>query len=287
MYVVYDKKSDWEVDYIRNDILHGITHTFLPLSREELETVEIDHPEVVRTCILVFSSNNYQFKDVLRIVKAIKPNVILHLSDEQGRKEVFGALAKHTKLYVRNYNYTHYNLAQYTNVLQFPLGYTSGYISGQYSLDILPKPLHERQNKWAFVGKLKQDRQKMLRVFQRNMAPYDCRTDGNVSPQDMFQIYNNSVFVPCGRGNMRLECFRLYEVVIAGAIPVVVGTTEEIAETFLYNPPFLFATSWEEAEKRCRQLLDSDELKKLHEAMLIWWKSCIEGIQANIRKVVQ
>lgn len=286
MYVLYDKISDWEIDYIQKDILRieDISFEFLYLSREQFQTVEVDFPHVVHNNIFVFSSNKYLYKDVLRIVKALRPLVIVQLSDEQGRKEMFMNLAKHTRLYLRNYNYNHYNLATYTNVLQFPLGYTSGYLQGNSSCEILQtwKPLHAREQVWSFVGRLKQDRQKMLRVFQRHMKPYTMRTDGNVKPAEMFDIYNNSIFVPCGRGNMRLECFRLYEVALAGAIPVVVGGEEEIQETFLFRPPFVFAKSWEEAEARCRGLLGSEELRTIQENIQTWWSSCLQDIHQRV-----
>lgn len=286
VYVVYDKRSDWEIDYIRNDILHCVNNaTFLYLSRDELKTVETDHPQVVKNNILVFSSNNYLFKDVLRIVKAIKPKIIVQLSDEQGRKEMFNNLSRHTKLYLRNYNYAHYPV--FDNIKQFPLGYLSGYLNNTYSLEIqkTQRPFNERPNAWAFVGKLKQDRQKMIRVFE-HLTPHKCLTDGNVSRSDMFEIYSQSIFVPCGRGNMRLECYRLYEVLLAGAIPVVVGSKEEVAETFLYNPPFIFESSWEEALKRCRALLGSDELRKIQESIQGWWKSNMENIHLRIANVL-
>ena len=39
-------------------------------------------------------------------------------------------------------------------------------------------------------------------------------------------IYSQSIFVFNGRGNVFLDCFRLYEAIIAGAIPVIVGEKE-------------------------------------------------------------
>ena len=54
-------------------------------------------------------------------------------------------------------------------------------------------------------------------------------------PADIWDVYRNAKFVPNGRGNAVLDCFRLYEASMAGAIPVVVGSWSEIRETFYFG----------------------------------------------------
>jgi hypothetical protein len=72
------------------------------------------------------------------------------------------------------------------------------------------------------------------------------------------RLYSESV----GRGQWTSECFRAYEAVTNGAIPVIVE--KEPSRTHLYGslgrfedcvdqlPPFLFADSWEEAARLCQ-----------------------------------
>ncbi len=58
----------------------------------------------------------------------------------------------------------------------------------------------------------------------------------------MFDVYNDSIFIPNGRGNFTLDCFRIYEAILSGCIPVIVGKNEELDTIFYYNndkPPFI------------------------------------------------
>ncbi|AYV86765.1 MAG: hypothetical protein Sylvanvirus8_21 [Sylvanvirus sp.] len=86
-----------------------------------------------------------------------------------------------------------------------------------------------------------------------------------MSPEAMREIYNDSVFVLSGRGNISLDCFRLYEATLSGAIPVAVGTKQELKHTFSFAnnpPPFITADTWPDALKLCQDLL-------LHPSMVI------------------
>lgn len=98
-----------------------------------------------------------------------------------------------------------------------------------------------------------------------------------VSPQKCFEIYNNSIFVICGRGNHSLDCFRIYEAIVAGSIPVIMGTLDEINVTFNYNdniPPFIYDNNWERIVVRCNLLLkDFDKLQKMQDMLLKWWSN--------------
>ena len=53
-----------------------------------------------------------------------------------------------------------------------------------------------------------------------------------IKPYELFDLYRESLFVPIGRGNISLDCFRIYEAIVAGAIPVMCGTNQEIEMTF-------------------------------------------------------
>ena len=54
-------------------------------------------------------------------------------------------------------------------------------------------------------------------------------------PADIFQAYRDAIFVPNGRGNVVLDCVRLFEASLAGAIPVVVGPWPEVREAFYFD----------------------------------------------------
>ena len=99
----------------------------------------------------------------------------------------------------------------------------------------------------------------------------------------MSAIYNSSVFVPNGRGQVSLDCFRLYEAIFAGCIPVIVSTQQEFKKTFSYNgeyPPFLVFPSWREAATKCAKILsDSNKLNEIQRANLIWLRKKIARVR--------
>jgi hypothetical protein len=98
----------------------------------------------------------------------------------------------------------------------------------------------------------------------------------------MCKIYSESVFVPCGRGNSSLDCYRLYEASMNGAIPVVVGSKEEIESTFKYeeNPPWIFAETWNEAVEKCM----STEINS--QSVIEWWNRRISKIKTKVKQVL-
>ena len=82
---------------------------------------------------------------------------------------------------------------------------------------------------------------------------------------EMGQIYNNTVFVIVGRGWISLDCFRIYEAIIAGAIPLVVGDPTEISRLFHYNGnvmPLLTADTWDKMLAICQNMTD-DQVSSL------------------------
>ena len=102
------------------------------------------------------------------------------------------------------------------------------------------KPILERKYTWSFIGTIKQDRLEIIDKFSKQ---FNKKFVGNyILPSDMFTIYNDSIFVPVGRGNSSVDCFRIYEAIFSGSIPVIICTNEEFEETFCFNndiPPFI------------------------------------------------
>jgi hypothetical protein len=75
---------------------------------------------------------------------------------------------------------------------------------------------------------------------------------------------------------------------MCGAISVVVGSFGEIENTFRYeeNPPWVFAESWDEAAKICKDLLNNkDHLQEVQNNLLSWWNNRIDKIQDRVNNV--
>jgi hypothetical protein len=246
--------------------------------------------------ILVFSSNTYKYCDILKIVLRIKPIIIVHLSDEWGNRPQYTHLAEHTKLLLHQYCQKNYDYNKYNNIIQIPLGYMTGMFNNKIAQDITLgdknfalntklRPISERKYKWAFIGRIKQDRRIILFKFSRKIK--EKFYGKNITSSKMFDVYNDSIFIPNGRGNFTLDCFRIYEAILSGCIPVIVGKNEELDTIFYYNndkPPFIIEETWDNAINKCMYLLDNiKELENVQQLNYKWLENKIRSIQALIK----
>jgi hypothetical protein len=231
---------------------------------------------------VIFSSATLPADDIIDFCKKIKPRIVFHLSDEFGLYPEYHELSKYTNLYIRNYHH-----ASYPNVgeVYMPLGYNSKVIECR-SLDITNYiPSSQRQLAWSFIGEIRPVREDMINTFKkiRFNKPY-CVTNG-IEPSKMFEMYLNSVFVPSERGHMVLDCFRIYEACIAGAIPVVVGDPNELSETFKHeeNPPWIFAKSWKKAASLCAMVYaNKPGMDDLQRKVIEWWRHRVTNLKLKI-----
>jgi hypothetical protein len=213
------------------------------------------------------------------------------MSDEWGANPEYYGLERLAPLVLRQYHHAGYGAVP-PNVLHLPLGYMRGMLGGESLEAYLPKarrrPPSERSLTWSFVGDVeKQDRREMAAEMRRAFP--SCFV-GRASPSRMAELYRDSAFVPNGRGNVVLNCFRLYEASLCGALPVVVGAEDEIEREFRYeeDPPWVFARSWPEAVRECARLLGSpEELRARHEAVLLWWERRVHGVRSALHRALR
>ena len=125
----------------------------------------------------------------------------------------------------------------------------------------------------------------MIQIFSLGISNYFFAESG-IDKKQLVELYNNSIFVPCGRGNTSLNCFRNYEATMCGAIPVVASKfTEEfdIAFKFFEKPPWIFSNSWEDAVEICNNLLKyPDQIQQMQFENLKWWDRFLENIQRRV-----
>lgn len=288
IYICYHD-TNWELDYIKYDICKDIDTIYIDNISKINDTFLNNNINLINNNILIFSSNELGYDDINNIVNKLNPLIIIHLSDEGGNIKEYNMLANKTKLLLREYNHFGYN--NYNNIYQIPLGYMQKMLSNTNNLsstnrtDI--KSMNDRKYIWSFIGNIKQDRLQLINLFKKNFNSYFC---DRTKPENMFNIYNNSIFVPNGRGNITLDCLRLYEASLCGAIPIVVGDMNEINITFNYNnnlPPFIYEKSWEDAINTCKNLLNNkNELIKKQRQILLWWNTIISDIQNKIKNII-
>ncbi len=279
MSVLCDIGCAWEIDYITKILLnplfdqHGYACRFLKTA-ELLAYNETSEENLV----LVFTSNLATFSEIKTLIERLKPKVVIHMSDEWGTKPEFVDLSQLTKLVLRQHWFPHVYESR-KNIFPIPLG-----VMTKFPFDTLEiKPMLNRELIWSFIGTVNPPRQNMLDIFKKQLVNKACYVArGGVKIQDVAKIYNDSIFVPNERGANRLDCFRIYEATLAGAIPVVVGSKPELAETFIYDYEedekqtlsWVIANNWLEASEKCLVLLqDIPKLQEMQKTNLKWfWK---------------
>jgi hypothetical protein len=296
MKLLYLKDMTWELDFIQKELL-----PFIPNLETEFFTKEnfkflLQRNNIIGKNIIAVNSI-CSTKDIKEVAQFLKPVAIFYLSDEYGDHAGTSVLSKHTKLFFRQYNFSHYNYSK--NNYQIPLGYSKGFLNGISSNNVNRKAINNRDFNCSFIGENKSDRLEMSNAFKEKMKKSNIIFVNNswdisnlqYTPKQCFDIYNNSVFVLCGRGNKSLNCFRIYEALTAGAIPVIVGSEKEINTTFNFNnkiPPFIFSNTWKDAVIKCNKLLQNHtNLKKKQNEILKWWNNELLFYRKLLKSVIK
>ena len=295
MKLLYLEESMWEYDYIRYDILSDVSNIEVEFFNKSTLLSLLTRDDLTNNNIFVINSV-CSLDNVLAVVSHIKPLVIFDLSDEVGNRPDWTILDKHTKLLFRQYNHTHYRYG--SNNFHLPLGYVKNFINNNISANIPRRKMADRIFNCSFIGVNKSDRSHMCRVFGTYMNNTNLRFVNNTwdvdnlqcSPNELFKTYNNSIFVLNGRGNCNLNCFRIYEAIVAGAIPVIVGRLDEIKNTFNFDnniPPFVHAENWEKAIVLCNNLLsDMDNIQNIQDKLIDWWNNYLSTIRKKITDTI-
>lgn len=276
--LIYDSYATWEKDYIP-ELFSIINYDFVAL-----ETILYDDPIIINNNILVFSSSAHTYNEIINIVIKIKPKIIVNLSDEFGNRHEYTNLAHYTNLLLQQYHFNSYCCNKYSNIMQIPLGYMTNMFSRKPAFSYISKPISERKYIWSFAGAVKQDRQELIDKFSNEFDKF--WVGNNISPQTMLDIYSDSIFIPNGKGYNVIDCFRIYEAILSGCIPIIVCSDEEFNERFYYNndlPPFIYEKTWDLAVAKCRYLLNNPcELESVAKLSYIWLENKIKILQKAI-----
>lgn len=265
----------WEVDYIKE-----------LLSHLDVRYSHAENPYGIHADIVVYSRNQFHITDIRRGLKAAKPRLVFHLSDEFGQDASWCEFLKKYPLVLKQYHFNSY--PKHDNIKTMPLGYMEGMFGGPTTGRELIESLEARDRPfaWSFIGGLKGDRAAALEKF----APIGPNHVGSAHPLDMAEIYRNSKFVVCPAGNANILCFRAFEASICGAIPVVAGcSTERYREATapLGNPPWVFHETWDAATEETKLLLANETaLAARRQSVLAWWGSELRKVRGHIDSVL-
>jgi hypothetical protein len=202
--LIWQSASYVERNWIR-EILRPITAD---------EVIDEKHRLVLGNCILIDSYLHGRPRDYYKEFQG-KNAWLLHMGDETyeggyDRYDCFRGV-------LRSYWSSIFNPRR---VLQIPVGYSAG-------TELAPAlRATERPYLWSFAGgAAKSSRPEMIKAFSPIRSGFVHATDAPNArpiPSDEYQqILHQSVFAPSAMGNVNLECYRPYEALQRGAVPIL------------------------------------------------------------------
>jgi len=242
-----------------------IKHLFSPFASEEI--VDNDHRVVMDDCLLIDSYLHCQPREYYKQFRG-KNAWLLHASDEtyEGGYEAY----ENFRGVFRFYRSGIFNPRK---VMQIPLGHSSGFHAGTVELGTARRPYL-----WSTVGAAgKGSRPDMLKALLPLTPHFAHITDrgnvGRISKEEYAQILRDSIFVPSPMGNVNLECFRMYEALECGAIPILekrIGL--DYFTHLLGEHPMPSFTNWRKAARFVEAIRnDRAALDRLQLKCFQWW----------------
>ncbi len=143
---------------------------------------------------------------------------LVHLGDEYYQEST--AFYKDFDFIFRQY-YKSEAHQKYEHCFYLPIGYKSGFVE-----NLISTPIQDREYLWSFAGHLKGSRYSMMK--NANAIPGGkCFTttqwnDPNgLNTESYAALLSSTKFSLCPMGNYSVDCFRVYESLEAGTIPIV------------------------------------------------------------------
>ena len=170
-------------------------------------------------------------------------------------------------------------------IMKMPLGYSNSMAHIGHSIERATK----RKYLWSFIGQAgkssRPDVAKALSIVEPHFMFSTTEVPGmtihNVvdgKPRrfphaEFTQILFDSTFAPCPMGNANLECFRVYESLECGSIPIVEKRmTLDYFHQLLGDHPMPTVRSWRAARSLIHKLLrNPDDIDRLQEQCIAWW----------------
>lgn len=251
-----------------------------------------------------------QFYNYLKRFKAAGLKVgLFHLGDEFYREST--SFYQDLDFVFRQY-YKAEDHKKYSHCHYLPIGYKSGLCK-----EIVDRSISERKYLWSFAGHLKGTRFEMLKYAKRiSGGQYHATTQWNdpngLNTQQYADLLSNSKFSLSPMGNYSVDCFRVYESLEAGAIPIIEAKGLRQALAVLTNPQLIVKYGsrdrnfwlrnyhyWERAfasDFPCPLIYDWKDLEAViesidveHSAQRIqqWWNAYKEALVQSVRSTIQ
>jgi hypothetical protein len=190
---------------------------------------------------------------------------IIHLTDESTRDNIDSY--QHAKFVLRNY----YREGTLNKVLHIPLGYNDNFA------DLTDNPTaKERKYIWSYVGERWDHNRNIMAGAMRTVPNGNLYVVHHSGPRmsvvDMSRLYRESIFIPCPRGAISIDSFRVTEALEAGCIPIV-EKSDYWAKMHGPNPPLIQISNWQEAPIIINELIkDPNRLEMIRLSCKQWWE---------------
>ena len=176
------------------------------------------------------------------------------------------------------------------------------YKTAREDIDIAPNIIHNKKhfNKihkkyiWCFMGQIHSqgERAKMIKSLKSIKGSYFCSTNTSWQSSDSIdtvrykRIMQQSIFVPCPRGNNSPDTFRLYEVIESGSIPIV-ERDEYWNHLFGDDHPLIEVSDWGKAADDISALSKEIEWQEEYSRKLTsWWNDQKNKLKQKIKTTI-
>lgn len=257
-----------------------------------------------------YSKERQDFYSYVKRFKAAGMKVgLFHLGDEFYREST--SFYQDLDFVFRQY-YKAEDDKRYSHCHYLPIGYKSGFCN-----ELVARSVAEREYLWSFAGHLKGTRHEMMKHAKGIVGgKFHTTTQWNdpngLNTKEYADLLNNTTFSLCPMGNYSVDCFRVYESLEAGAIPIVEAKNIRQALAVLLNPRLIIKYGsrdqrfwlrnyqyWENAFhsdfpcpliynwRDLEALIRSIDAERSSEKIQLWWQDYKQSLTQLVRSTIK
>lgn len=189
-------------------------------------------------------------------IQRLKGCTVIITSDEENNFPIDELSHENMRVYAQNYN------PKYTSEIHWlPIG----------PANVFDIPLPEKTHDFGFEGQVTHKaREDYIKEIRNRTDGVIIETNGFArgdSPEDYFKFLSSCKVVPSPAGNVSPDCFRTYEAIEAGAVPIPVNPSWH--EVVFGSVPFPVIEAYEQANGYIQAAIDAYPI--LNNKVQIWW----------------
>jgi hypothetical protein len=269
------EQTTFELEYISQLLFKDIPH------QKHFDNKK--YSLVLNNAIIIYSNNhrgpNFDFVNYLNKFKKNNFKFYLwHLSNESLLHNCdYYSLATHV---FRNYYYP--DLPQNNRITYLPLGFKSGYLNEKAIFS-----LTEKSYSFSFIGQPKSDRIELIQelqsidnAFVHTTNAWNCNTA--LSQEECKLIYQKSRFVPCPKGWINPDSFRIMETLESGSIPILkeYDNISYFTKPWEEKSPIPIIKEWSDLQKYSN--LSNEEYERLYNEVFDWYSKFRNNLKEKI-----